>query len=290
MRVKNLLNAVLVSEDKQITILSNVLGTTPAEKMETMNKLDAAGIYTSANGDGTFLLSYEGPEMDENQILLIDKKVVTVDVDAADLFTAQELEIKPVLNVLAYYEEIQDGDQIEINHEYENVFTINGNEYAIYNDYDAAEAEAVRQTMEILEDCGISENLIDICINHNYIDLQWFKDANQEHADFYAYEESIEFIADAEELEALEAGEITEDEIREQIYNNMIIEDEAEAFNEFIFNYGREYTMEIIKKENLIDFEELAQYCVDADGVGHTLAYYDGEELEYNNYYLYRTN
>lgn len=221
---------------------------------------------------------------------LVENKIITVSADAADLFTAQDLEILPALNVLAYFGEIQDGEEIEIKYEYNNVFNINGAEYAIYNDYDAAEEEAVEQTIEILKDCGLNDFLEDVAINHNMLDLQWFKDANEEHANFYAYDESIEFIADAEELEQLERGEITEDEIRENIYNNMIIEDAAEAFNDFIFNFGREYTMEIIKKYDLLNYEELAQYCVDVDGVGHTLAYYDGEELEYNNYYLYRVN
>lgn len=221
---------------------------------------------------------------------LVENKIITVNADAADLFTAQDLEISPALNVLAYFGEIQDGEEIEIKHEYNNIFNINGAEYAIYNDYDAAEEEAVEQTIEILKDCGLNDFLEDVAINHNMLDLQWFKDANEEHANFYAYDESIEFIADAEELEQLERGEITEDEIRENIYNNMIIEDAAEAFNDFVFNFGREYTMEIIKKYDLLNYEELAQYCVDVDGVGHTLAYYDGEELEYNNYYLYRVN
>lgn len=221
---------------------------------------------------------------------LVENKIITVNADAADLFTAQDLEISPALNVLAYFGEIQDGEEIEIKHEYNNIFNINGAEYAIYNDYDAAEEEAVEQTIEILKDCGLNDFLEDVAINHNMLDLQWFKDANEEHANFYAYDESIEFIADAEELEQLERGEITEDEIRENIYNNMIIEDAAEAFNDFVFNFGREYTMEIIKKYDLLNYEELAQYCVDVDGVGHTLAHYNGEELEYNNYYLYRVN
>lgn len=221
---------------------------------------------------------------------LVENKIIEVNADAADLFTAQDLEILPALNVLAYFEEIQDGDEVEISHEYDNIFNINGAEYAIYNDYDAAEEEAVEQTIEILKDCGLNDFLEDVAINHNMLNLNWFKDANKEYATFYAYDESIDFIADAEELEQLERGEITEDEIRENIYNNMIIEDAAEAFNDFVFNFGREYTMEIIKKYDLLNYEELAQYCVDVDGVGHTLAYYNGEELEYNNYYLYRVN
>ena len=221
---------------------------------------------------------------------LVENKIITVSADAADLFTAQDLEILPALNVLAYFGEIQDGEEIEIKHEYNNIFNINGAEYAIYNDYDAAEEEAVEQTIEILKDCGVGENLLNIAINHNMVDLNWFMDAAIEYAELYAYDESIEYLADAEELEQIEAGTISEDEVREKYYNSVIPSDAAEAFDEFIFNYGREYTEKLIIKENLLNIEELAQYCVDVDGVGHTLAYYDGEELEYNNYYLYRVN
>lgn len=221
---------------------------------------------------------------------LVENKIITVSADAADLFTAQDLEILPALNVLAYFEEIQDGEEIEIKHEYDNVFNINGAEYAIYKDYDKAEADAVRQNIEIIKDCGVGENLLNIAINHNMVNLNWFMDAATEYAELCAYDESIEYLADAEELEQIEAGTISEDEIREKYYNSVIPSDAAEAFQEFIFNYGREYTEKLIVKENLLNVEELAQYCVDVDGVGHTLAYYDGEELEYNNYYLYRVN
>lgn len=221
---------------------------------------------------------------------LVENKIIEVNADAADLFTAQDLEILPALNVLAYFEEIQDGDEVEISHEYDNIFNINGAEYAIYKDYDKAEAEAVRQNIEIIEDCGVGENLLNIAINHNIVNLSWFMDAAIEYAEFYAYNESIEYLADAEELEQIDAGIVSEDEIREKYYNSVLPVDAAEAFEEFIFNYGREYTEKLIIKENLLNIEELAQYCVDVDGVGHTLAYYDGEELEYNNYYLYRVN
>ena len=151
---------------------------------------------------------------------LVENKIIEVNADAADLFTAQDLEILPALNALAYFEEIQDGDEVEISHEYDNIFNINGAEYAIYNDYDAAEEEAVEQTIEILKDCGVGENLLNIAINHNMVDLNWFMDEAIEYANLYAYDESIEYLADTEELEQIEAGTISEDEVREKYYNS----------------------------------------------------------------------
>ena len=221
---------------------------------------------------------------------LVENKIITVSADAADLFTAQDLEILPALNVLAYFEEMQDGEEIEIKHEYNNIFNINGAEYAIYNDYDKAEADAVQHCVDIIEDCGVSENLLNIAINHNMVDLSWFMDAATEYAEDYAYNESIEYLADAEELEQIDAGIVSEDEIREKYYNSILPSNAEGVFDEFIYQFGRDYTIEIIKKYDLLNYEELAQYCVDVDGVAHFLAAYNGEELEYNNYYLYRVN
>lgn len=224
---------------------------------------------------------------------LIENKIVKVDAEAVELFRSEDLEIIPALNVLAYFEEIQDGEEIEITKEYCNgEFTINGKEYRIYKDYDQAEADAVEYAEEIIEECGISENLMDIAIIQNMLDLDWFMEAAKESAECLAYEEGIEYIADNEELEALEAGEIKEDTIRENYYNSLIPSSNESAFDEFINNFGREYTEEIIINNGLLNTRELAQYCVDVDGVGHYLSSYDGEELNHygSDYYLYRTN
>lgn len=210
--------------------------------------------------------------------------------DLKNSFKYEGLEVVPALNVLSYFEELQDGDQVEIKKEYDNCFSINGAEYLIFNDYDAAERAAVEYCKQIIEDCGISENLLDICINHEFLNLDPFVDFWEEYAQSYAYNEGIEYMCSDEELEQLERGEISEDEIREKEYNRSIIEDESEAFEEFLYQFGREYTMEFIKKHDLINIEELCKYCVEVDGVAHFLASYDGEELEHDNYYLYRVN
>ena len=226
------------------------------------------------------------------KIKLVENKTIELlnSVEIENNFAYEGLQVAPALNVLAYYEEIQDGDEVEINNVYNNCFEINGKEYLIFNDYEAAEKSALESCIEIINDCGIDQNLIDISINHGFLKLDPFVDFWRECAEFTAYNEGIEYISTNEEWEQLENGEITDDEIRDNYYNRNLIEDQEQAFEEFLFQFGREYTEEFIKKENLINIEELAQYCVDVDGVAHFLSSYDGEELEYNNYYLYRTN
>ena len=207
------------------------------------------------------------------------------------LINAENVENIELIGALKELEIIEDIEDIqEIDTENNMIILDNNQEYLYFTNYEDVEATAVQYCVDIIQDCGVSENLLNIAINHNMVDLSWFMDAATEYAENYAYNESIEYLADAEELERIDAGIVSEDEIREKYYNSILPSNAEEAFDEFIFNYGREYTMEIIKKYDLLDHEELAQYCVDVDGVGHFLSSYDGEELEYNNYYLYRYN
>ena len=200
----------------------------------------------------------------------------------------ENIELIGALKELEIIEDIEDIQEIEVEN---NMIILDNNQaYLYFNNYEDVEATAVQYCVDIIEDCGVGENLLNIAINHNMVDLNWFMDAAKEYAEFCAYDESIEYLADAEELEQIEAGIVSEDEIREKYYNSVLPSDESQAFDEFIFNYGREYTEKLIIKENLLNIEELAQYCVDVDGVAHFLAAYDGDELEYNNYYLYRVN
>ena len=207
------------------------------------------------------------------------------------LINAENVENIELIGALKELEIIEDIEDIqEIDTENNMIILDNKQEYLYFINYEDAEATAVQYCVDIIEDCGVSENLLNIAINHNMVDLSWFMDAATEYAENYAYNESIEYLADAEELEQIDVGIVSEDELREKYYNSILPSNAEEAFDEFIFNYGREYTMEIIKKYDLLNYEELAQYCVDLDGVGHFLSSYDGEELEYNNYYLYRYN
>lgn len=207
------------------------------------------------------------------------------------LINAESVENIELIGALKELEIIEGIEDIqEIDAENNMIILDNNQEYLYFNNYEDAEAAAVQYCVDIIQDCGVGENLLNIAINHNMVNLSWFMDAAIEYAEFYSYNESIEYLADAEELEQIDAGIVSEDELREKYYNSILPSNAEEAFDEFIFNYGRNYTEELIIKENLLNIEELAQYCVDVDGVAHFLAAYNGEELEYNNYYLYRYN
>lgn len=182
-------------------------------------------------------------------------------------------------------------DEITITEEGNDIVNIEveGFEFIASDNYESLEKEAVRQNIQIIEDCGLTDNLIFEAEIKGWIDTDYF----EELWDDLHYQMScdgIQYIATEEELDALEAGLTTEDEIRENYYNSLQASIKGNEIDEYKFQFGEEAFRETIIENNLIDIEELAKWCVDMDGVAHTLATYDGEEEEYNGFYFYRTN
>ena len=105
-----------------------------------------------------------------------------------------------------------------------------------------------------------------------------------------AYDEGIYNIIDADEVELYESGELLEDDIRENYYNSLQDSIQNNWIDEFKYQFGDDLFNDIVIKENLIDIDSLAKWCVDMVGVAHTLATYDGEEEEFNGFYFFRTN
>jgi hypothetical protein len=163
-------------------------------------------------------------------------------------------------------------------------------DFVIYSNYSDAENQAIEICKNIIEDCGISENLIFEAEIQGMINESWFEDFWREANEFQAYEEDIEYIATEEELEQLDNGEIAEDEIRENYLNTLNVAIDGQWMEEYKFQFGESEFQRVLIQENLIDIEELAKYCVDIDGVGHFIASYDGDETEHEGYYVYRTN
>ena len=182
---------------------------------------------------------------------------------------------------------VEDVESIEID---SNTITTDLGEYIVFNNYTDAEVEAVEQCKQIMEDCGLTENLILEAEIQGLIDTQWFIDYWQELHEFNAYDEGIQYIATDEEMEQLENGEISEEEIRDNYINMLQDSIKGQEMEEYKFQFGEEYFNDTLIKEGLIDIEALAQWCVDMDGVAHYLASYDGEEIDENGYYIYRTN
>lgn len=188
-------------------------------------------------------------------------------------------------------EDVESVTHTYIN-EFDNSMAVESVEgdFVIYSDYSDAENDAIEICKNIIEDCGISENLLFTAEMEGMIDESWFEDFWRESNEFQAYEEDIQYLASEEELEQLENGDITEDEIRENYLEGLNASINGQWIEEYKFQFGDEEFQRVLLHHGLVDIEELAKYCVDIDGVGHFIASYDGDETEHEGYYIYRTN
>ena len=182
---------------------------------------------------------------------------------------------------------VGDIESIEFNGNYVNTDI---GEYIVFDNYEDAENIAIERNIEILEDCGIPENLVFEAELQGWINEDYFKDYWQDLHEFQAYNEDIQYIATEDELEQLDSGDITEDDIRDNYYNCLKDSLSGNYMDEYKFQFGDKEFQRVLIEHNLIDITALAKWCVDMDGVGHTLASYDGDEIECNGYYIYRTN
>ena len=187
---------------------------------------------------------------------------------------------------------IEDVQDITITEEGNDILRVevDGFEFITSDSYTALEKEAVRQTIHIIEDCGLTENLIFEAELKGWIDEEYFREYWSDLHYSMAYDEGIYNIMDSDEVELYESGELLEDDIRENYYNALQDSIQNNWIDEFKHQFGDDLFNDIVIKENLIDIEELSNWCVDMDGVAHTLATYDGEEEEFNGFYFFRTN
>ena len=163
--------------------------------------------------------------------------------------------------------------------------TFGNEEYYCYEDYSDAESAAQEDCKELFDDVGIEgirfENIGGI---EQFVDTGWFEDAKREDAEYY--------VSDIHESEPEryeeEFGDVDEDEAVEKYLENYYENDDVQWY---IDNFGKKQFTEIVKQNNLIDLDKLAEAIVDADGPANSLARYDGDEISLDcGYYCYRTN
>lgn len=239
-----------------------------------------------------FTITYKNGEMIEQNTLTSVKQLIQLDgfkIDKVVNNLTNEViyDNTNLVDVLIKCDLVEDVESIEID---SNTIITDLGEYKVFYDYTDAENEAVAQCKQIIEDCGLSDSLIFEAEIQGLINKSWFEEYWEELHEFNAYEEGIQYIATDEEMEQLENGEITEEEIRDNYFNSLQDSIKGQEIEEYKFQFGEEHFNDTLIKEDLIDIEALAQWCVDMDGLAHYLASYDGEELEENGYYIYRTN
>ena len=162
--------------------------------------------------------------------------------------------------------------------------TFGDEEYYCYEDYSDAEEASNEGVKQILDDLGITglnfENLGGI---EQFLDVDWFKDAQREDAEFY--------VNDIKESEPdrykEEFGDIDEEDAVEKC-----LEDWGDDYIQwFKDNFGEKEFNTAVKENNLVDLDALAEAITEADGPANELARYDGKEIELPcGYYCYRSN
>lgn len=162
--------------------------------------------------------------------------------------------------------------------------TFGDEEYYCYEDYSDAEEASTESVKDLLEMEGVDfihfENIGGI---EQFIDVDWFKDAQREDAESY--------VSDIKESEPErykeEFGDIDEEDAVEKC-----LEDWGDDYIQwFKDNFGDEEFNTAVKEHNLVDLDALAAACTEADGPANELARYDGNEIELPcGYYCYRSN
>lgn len=211
------------------------------------------------------------------------------DEEEYDPLDGESDEIKTMVRELADYTGNDYSDaEVEYNEgpgELAVKVTFGNEEYYCYEDYSDAEQAAQDDCKELFDDVGIEgirfENIGGI---EQFVDTDWFEDAQKEDAEYYV---SDIHESDPERYQE-EFGDVDEDEAVEKYLENYYDND---AVQWYIDNFGEKEFAEIVKKNNLIDINELAEAIVDADGPANSLARYDGDEISLDcGYYCYRTN
>ena len=162
--------------------------------------------------------------------------------------------------------------------------TFGDEEYYCYEDYSDAEEASNEGVKQILDDLSITGlNFDSLGGIEQFLDVDWFKDAQREDAEFY-----VNDIKESEpERYKEEFGDIDEEDAVEKC-----LEDWGDDYIQwFKDNFGEKEFNTAVKENNLVDLDALAEAITEADGPANELARYDGKEIELPcGYYCYRSN
>lgn len=216
-------------------------------------------------------------------------RILKEDEEEDDPLDGESDEIKTMVRELADYTGNDYSDaEVEYNEgpgELAVQVTFGNKEYYCYEDYSDAEEAAQEDCKELFDDVGIEgihfENIGGI---EQFVDTGWFEDAKKEDAEYYV---SDIHESDPERYEE-EFGDVDEDEAVEKYLEDYYENDDVQWY---IDNFGKKQFTEVVKKNNLIKLDKLAEAIVDADGPANSLARYDGVEISLDcGYYCYRIN
>ena len=196
----------------------------------------------------------------------------------------------------------------------ENLYEVaDGREYLVLTE-DEADDAFYEYEMNLIDDIGIEgfTPSFQHRILTEFIDEDWFEDAYREMEEQYSYdiaEESDDTygtrlvqecydagLIDDDDFDVDENGEVdyracqlSVDELADRLTEHLV--DSIDDFvEEFRFEFGEEELNEVVRRHNLVDWDAVIEETKRLDGRGPMLAGYDGIEIDYDDYYIYRTN
>lgn len=187
----------------------------------------------------------------------------------------------------------EDAENITQSEYDDNVFVTNmGEEYLVVTEGEAYDL-AKDDVLNLFDELGL-ESFTDYAqdyIINNFVDTEWFEDALREMEEYYVEDIKSESASSDEyetrlEEEMADAGVDNEDDFVE-----WLIEQAGDPVEYYKFNFGDKEFSRVVKANNLIDEDAMAEWVVDEDGPANSLARYDGREIDLDgNYFAYRQN
>ena len=189
--------------------------------------------------------------------------------------------------------EIKEFDFEEIDNSIRLTAKSDGKEYYIYPNYEAAKEAAKESMQNLFDDIGIEGWNQDFARNYYTIregDISFLVDDMLE-AEREAIEDELQ---SAVENDPTGAGMNIEDEIEDRLddmrneYERKLSDDPKD----FLVNELGYYSEEDFFKQSFVDYDldRMFDESIDVDGIAHTLAAYDGEEITVDDYHIYRWN
>lgn len=195
--------------------------------------------------------------------------------------------VKKLLNYLG----LDQNAEVKMT-EYENICIVDNKEYEILT---GEEANMAHQAYieSFLDDCGIGgfAKFAQDYILKNCVNTEWFDDAMQESYESYVFDIGQE-MSNSTDFETRLEEEMAEADCEdEDSYVEYLCSQYDNGMEWYKENFGESEFSEAVKNYCSVDIAKVSKYCIRYDGRAHSLATYDGHELELgDNYYAYRLN
>lgn len=209
-------------------------------------------------------------------------------------------------------------DVEDIEWDGDNQFSYGAEEYLVCDESEAREL-AIEYVKSIIDDMGLesfSEEFRDQILNDaRYFDYDtvrgWMHESYEGYVEDIAYESDSDF-GDRLTQEMYDSGVLTDDDFvvesdgsidyydlkpevdlegKKQEFIDKLCEDQDPVeWLQDIYGTGKDFA-KVVGDNDLLDWDAVAEECVDIDGIAHSLASYDGKEIDLGNGLLaYRTN